>query len=226
MAADQSDTSSPKSSQNPTAESGGSEANGDKKQTAPQRLGFFKGLAEIFKSLLSPDRPSRSMALLFVISLCGFSAVTFLLIQTLRQSQSLQKNAKAATDPHHSAEDHHSAHESSSSTPQYKKNLIELGSFQIELKPAPGAPPTTQVSDIATVDVVLLCESPETAALIKHSLPKVRNLIINALISVDREDLMTLLGKKNLKNSLIKKLNAWLTKGQVEDVFFSKLLLN
>ncbi len=141
MAADQSDTSSPESSQNPTAESGGSEANGDKKQTAPQRLGFFKGLAEIFKSLISPDRPSRSMALLFVISLCGFSAVTFLLIQTLRQSQSLQKNAKTATDPHHSAEDHHSAHESSSSTPQYKKNLIELGSFQIELKPAPGAPP-------------------------------------------------------------------------------------
>ncbi len=191
----------------------------------PKKISPAQSIIELFQTLRSPDRPSRKMASLFVLSLGGLLTVIVQTVQTIREDQvtrqTQDKQARAVTSSHDST-----TPDTPANTVQQKNALVEAGSFQIEVKPAPGAPPTTQTTDVATIEIVLLCDSAETARTLHHDLPKVRNLLLNIFISIDREQLMSNLGKKTLKNNIRNKINGWLTKGQIQDVFFAKLILN
>ena len=63
------------------------------------------------------------------------------------------------------------------------------------------------------------------AAQAQDNLDQVRNQITNVLLPLERDQLLSREGKKKLKKALIERLNVWLPKGKVDDVFFSKLLL-
>jgi len=191
-----------------------------------RQLGLLNALGEILKTLESQDRASRRMAYFFLVNLCGFMIVTSWLVFTSFKLPSLLKESTSAMSLEEGFSPA-SAQPKPSPTPlRYKETQVQLGIFHIELKPITDPHAATQGSNLVTLDLTLLCDHSETAETIKQALPKVRSLVINAFTGVDRKDFLTPDGKKSLKNNLIMKLNAWLPHGQIQDVFFSKLILN
>ncbi len=168
------------------------------------------------------------MAFVFLLSLCGFFAVIVMALRPHHPPHVPPKGSDSQAGEHVASNEHSrgTGQETPIDKNLYKKSLIEAGSFQIQLTPSAGAPPTGEVQDLATIDVVLLCDSSETGEWMKQALPKVRNILINIFLTTEREELMSPLGKKKLKIHITKKLNEWLPKGHIEDIFFSKLILN
>ena len=204
-------------------------ANPNKTEEKPKKLGLVGGMKEIFRSLRSTDAPSRKMAFLFILSLICLIGVFVNGVILFRQNQFTSKAVTTATKEHrekHKSAGHGGKTEEGSETDHYKKRLADLGSFQIEIKSGDREAAATQVSNLAVLEIVLLCDTPETAGHMKHELPKVRNILLNVFLALERDDLISNLGKKKLKLNMVKKLNTWLPSGQVEDIFFSKLVLN
>ncbi len=205
------------------------EANPSTIDEKPKKLGLVGGIKEIFRSLRSTDAPSRKMAFLFIFSLICLIGVFVNGVFLFRQNQVTSKAVTTATKEHqekHRGAEHGGKTDEGSETDHYKKRLAELGSFQIELKSGDPEAAATQVSNLAVLEIVLLCDTPETAGHMKHELPKVRNILLNIFLAIERDELMSNLGKKKLKLNMAKKLNTLLHSGHVEDIFFSKLVLN
>jgi flagellar basal body-associated protein FliL len=107
-----------------------------------------------------------------------------------------------------------------------KAGLISLGSFTIELRAPQGRKKRPYgVFDMAEIELVLDCDSKETRDYIEEHQPQVRNQVTNYFTAIERAELMTQEGKKRVKKSLMERLNLWLPKGKVEDVYITKLLL-
>jgi len=179
-------------------------------------------LPQIFPSLFSNDPPTRRMSFLFILSFIGFLGVSSVVIQrywsakkevALRESQRMAKRlgdyVKKETEE-----------------TKRRASVITMGSFSMELKNPLGRTPANSKVDMAELEVVLLCDDKETREFIEENMVKVRNQMSNILTAVDREELMSRDGKKKMKRLIIRRLNEWLTHGKIEDLYFSKLLLN
>ncbi len=180
---------------------------------------FMADLPEIFQSVRSPDLPTRRMSVLFILCCVGFFVVlTWSLVRrgsahrkaSLKQAHLEEKRLEKV------------ARRGSIETTRLASTL-SLGDFQIELKEGiqPGV-----TSNLAEMEVVVFCDRPETQTYIKENKDLARNQVTQALLSIDREFLMSREGKRKLKLALVKKLNEWLKEGRVEDVFFPRLIVN
>lgn len=193
-------------------------------QDQAKPLGLGGSIKEVFKSVRSSDPPTRRMALVFILGFIGFLTVIGSSIWVLRSSDS--SHSKAHSKKGEASEHTGHSKDASEAGDHYKNRLVELGEFQIELKATVDPESPTQVSNLATIAVVLLLDSPETAEHAKHSKDKLRNVMINIFSIEDREVLMSAGEKKKLKSEITKKVNAFLEHGQVVEVYFPKLLLN
>jgi flagellar basal body-associated protein FliL len=53
----------------------------------------------------------------------------------------------------------------------------------------------------------------------------VRNQVTNALIDVDRNELIDLEGKRRIRKIILDRLNGWIPEGQLLNVYFSRLMV-
>jgi flagellar FliL protein len=182
-------------------------------------------LAEIFRGLRSKDAPTRRMARLFFVSFIGFFVVAGYgtrLFWENRHKDGPHALSETEQDQLHLGEFIlHQAEEN-----KHKAGLVNMGTFSVQLKEIPGQHGAPGVMNLAELEIVLETDSKETRQWIEENLAQARNQITNSFVGFDRDEVLTRDGKKKLKKMLLEKLNTWLIKGKVEDLFFSKLVVS
>lgn len=183
-------------------------------------------VVEIFRGLRSPDRPTRRMSLLFFASLLGIAVVfgaavgRYFAIRRIRLE--LSRSSHVDEGAAHFGEFVRKQAEEN----KHKSSLMSLGQFTVELKPVPNQRPVPGVVNMAEVEFAIECDNKETRDYIEDNLAQARNQVTDVLFDLDREAILTREGKKKLRKALIEKLNLWLPKGKVEDLYFSKLVVS
>jgi flagellar basal body-associated protein FliL len=176
---------------------------------------------EIAHGLRSPDRPTRRMALLFFASLAGMLVVFGIGVKSYVQGH---------VDLHASQKD--AAHlseffERRAEEAKRKFVLQNLGEYTLELK-APGgeARKVPGVLNMAEIELVAECDTHETCNYIEEHIPSVRDQVTNVFVAIGRDELISREGKRRLKKNLVDRLNVWLPKGRVENIYFNKLIVS
>jgi flagellar basal body-associated protein FliL len=187
--------------------------------------GLLGELSSIFKvGLFSSDAPTRRASLLFILSLMGFLCVSSLGIKrywSMRQTARLLEGRRLAKKKRELAQKEKEKNHIQDST-------VNLGTFLLQLNDLPPAQkaPREPPLNLAEIEIVLLCDGEETRDYIGQHSVAVRSHMNTSFTSVDRDELFTQEGKKKLKKLILWKLNKWLPHGKIEDVYFSKLLVD
>ncbi len=188
------------------------------------RHSIVNDLPQMVEGIVSQDDPTRKMTLLFLASsamavLTALGGVMYLVSpdpEKPKQLSAVQQEAKQIGE---------FMQKQANIAKQGSTNLA-LGTFTIELNPVPGMKPAPGVLNLAEVEIFLQLDTRETRDYMLAHQIKLRNQITKSMQAVDREELLTLQGKKRFKGKIQKNLNEWLPEGKVEEVFFSKLLVN
>ncbi len=224
------------------SESGGSGAEGEEKKPKKRRRpswhkvrsgvswvvrveefskSVVNALVIIFTGLIKGDFATRIMSLAFLIS---FAAGIYVLVAGTLFFMEKQHIDPSSLASHEQAENLAELFDKEAKAARYKYSLIKLGSFTVKLE----TNVTKRVrgfSNIAEMDIVLLCDSKETRNFIKKHLVRVRDVVSKALIGIEREELLSRDGKRRLKKEIEEKVNNWLPQGKVEDSFIERLLV-
>lgn len=161
------------------------------------------------------------MSLLFFLSLAGVCVVMVLGFQYYQQL-----HRKNVADQ--SAQQLGEFLRKQAEEAKHKASQVAIGSFYIEIKKHPDAPARTPpgVSHLAEIELVLDCDEKGTRDYIEAHQPQVRNELTNVFLATDREELMSRDGKKRLKKAVMDRMNQWLPKGTVKDVYITKLTIS
>ncbi len=179
---------------------------------------------EVLRGIFSPDVPTRKMAFLFLLFLLGTAFVSVLAVQHYlayreKQLQELslanELQAKRLGD----------FLKKQSDEAKHRFSTLVLGIFNVDIKPSPDEKPAYRATNMAEIEIVLLCDDKETRYYIEENLSQAKNQVTNILTPQTREDLMSREGKKRLKKMIIEKINTWLPKGKVEDLYFNKFVI-
>lgn len=180
---------------------------------------------EIVSGILSPDPGTRRMAVLFIFSCLGLCTVIVLSWQryyfltrlpTITGSPTMTDGAKNLGD----------FIERQADEAKRKFTLIGVGEFTVELKRRTKDREVAGVMHMAEIEIVAECDSKETCAYVGDYIHQVRNQVTNVFTAVDRDELMSTDGKKKIKKAIMQKMNLWLPKGKIENIYFSKLVLS
>ena len=211
----------------------------------------FTHLEELFEALVSPDRPTRKMALFFFLSLATVvwsSYRTFVHFRgeapkAAQVAHSADTHADAAHSGAHPQDHSAEAHATPAASPagaaeegdEYadgemdKKQaiapvMLTVGSFTLELKPRQTSFKKGVGSDLADVTLVFECDSQNTKDYLEQRLPQLKGQLTNLFIALDRDELITREGKLRLKAKIIDRVNVWLPqKLKITNVYFSRL---
>jgi flagellar basal body-associated protein FliL len=187
-------------------------------------------LVELFRSLRSPDGPTRRMAFFFFLSLGALIGLGIVTVERkVRLKHEREAEALAAREDAelraHEAELLVKSGEAPSEHAEPVR-MFSLGQFTIELKPLEGQPAKGGgFTNMAEVEIVVDCDSPETRTYIEDNLVAARGQVTDVFVSMDREELLSREGKRRLKKKIIERLNGWVPRGKVQAVFFSKLVV-
>lgn len=179
------------------------------------------GVYYLGMNLFSKDPDSRRISFLFFVSLAGIVTVTTLYSTRLWRAYSLRPSPKKKTEESKMIE----AVRKEAEEAKRKGNAFNIGTYKIQFSPVtekllPGE------TNMALVDIVVLCDSVQTREFLEPRIVQIRNQIYNALTPIDREEFVSKDGKRKLKALLIKKINELIPHGKIDDVYFSKLLMN
>lgn len=197
---------------------------------AKEWLKVLRGyLTEIARGIRSPDAPTRRMSVFFFVSLAGVLALASWNAQRMFHERSERKAAELAvqreTEARLLAERQEGSLEKEAEESKKHVSMLDLGDFTITLKPLPGQKAAHGMVNMAELDLVVECDTPETHAYIEENMVQVRNQITDVFVTYDRGELLTREGKHILKKKLLERINGWLPKGKVQNIFFSKLVV-
>lgn len=213
-----------------------SSATGDQPETSPSQdeqgqkvplgtriktaLGFFgESFKEINHGFVAPDPKTRRMVGVFWINV--FCA-TLVLGLGVRQIASLFGPTAAEIEAARVAEELRLQKEEAQ---RQKEALFNMGTFTIELKYAPGQEKHPGLMNVAEIEIVAECDTGETCSYIEEHLMRARDEMTNVFVPIDRQELLSKNGKRELKQNLIDAINRWLPSGTVRNVHFMKLVV-
>lgn len=189
-----------------------------------------QGFGDLVESLRSPDAPTRRTAVYFFVSLAAAIWVSFYGVRYLLAPEPMVAGrASNANNEADLGENFGEFLEKQAQEAKWKNTTLGLGDFIVDLKKNPEEaklPRARGVMSIAHVEIFVECDSRETCEYIETASVQARSHVTNALIQVERDDLMTKDGKKKIKKAVIDRLNSWLPKGKIENVFISKLIIS
>jgi flagellar basal body-associated protein FliL len=184
--------------------------------------GISAEIREIRQGLRSPDQPTRRMSIFFFLSLVGMAIVVGVAAKRfydLKHEQFMaQERAMEAKMGEFFAKQAEEA--------KRKGTTQSLGQFILELKPIPNQRQVPGVVNMAEVELVAQCDERDTCTYIEENIARVRNEVTNIFVAFDRDELLSREGKKRIKKSLLDKLNLWLPKGKIEEIYFSRLVIS
>lgn len=187
-----------------------------------KRLGGVKtGFLVLLKGLISRDSPTRWASLLFFVALVGFG-YTFVkgwgkVSQFVRAHTEVEEVAPSQ------AENLNALFTKQSTEAKALTSKYGLGNFIVELVSVKGQERVPGMVNMAEIEIWVECDSKRTCDFIKDNVFKVRDQVTQVLQAVDREDVLTFMGKRRIKKTIRRKLNLWLTDGHIKEIYFTRL---
>ncbi len=186
-------------------------------------VAFGKGTREIAVTVLASDWRSRRMAILFFLSLIGTGATLVASVQWMlsrfhpshSQMEAERLKAEAALILKQKVDEDKKV----GFQLNIGKYLVEL---QTEVDPKS---PNYGVVDMAEIEIVVECEEDETCAYLKSNNERMRDQVTKILVSLTKEELLSLEGKTRLKEVIKRNLMSWVGHGKIRKVFFIKVLM-
>jgi hypothetical protein len=179
-------------------------------------------IRELVQTLLHGQMRFRAFAFTFFFStLLGVIAFGFFLVVGVKRFSGYMQQ-KALIRAQEDAEYARKLNELSAPMHRHLSE-ITLGEFKLPIRS--DKPTDFGTKNMGMAEVVLLCDSPETRKWIQENIPVVRNEVLKAFSPMDREELLTKDGKLKLKNLIIKKLNAFLPEGTIQEIYFPRFVL-
>ncbi len=179
-------------------------------------------LLDILSGLFSIDAPTRKMSTVFIFSLIGILSVFYLALDRYWMS-------KRGELRHQSKELGNRFEElvrKRSEEAERRASVMSVGSFTLDLKEDTTQVMGTGIANMAELEIIIYCDGRETRNFIQSHLIEVRDQISHAFIGLSKDDLMSREGKKRIKKTILKILNAWMPHGKVSDLYISKLIIN
>jgi flagellar basal body-associated protein FliL len=218
--------SKPKAKPKGSAKGTGKKKKKKKKWQPPIRWSDVQAFwKEVARALRSTDGPTRRMAIVFWISIVGagwtgawtFKRVFFPAKPPPPVPTALELEQQRILDEF-LAKQREDA--------QRAVGQLLLGSFTFSLQEIPGEPKARGAQNLAEVEISIECDSTETCSRIEASMTSLRDQILAAFSGLDREAVMSTLGRTRMKETVLLKLNQFIGKGRVQKVFFTKLIVN
>jgi flagellar basal body-associated protein FliL len=189
------------------------------------RSGSLSGsVQEVIEGAKSPDLKTRMAAFGFILSIMGVAAVVIVGGTYFWQQRSHLQGGMTSTGEQGKNLDDFIKKQSDEA--KMKFTTHSLGLFNIELKPVEGSRPGPGVMNIAEVEVQVQCDVKETCDILDDQQVKARNEVTIVFTATERDELLSREGKRRLKKKILDRLNAWIPKGKVEDLYFTKLIIN
>jgi flagellar basal body-associated protein FliL len=203
-----------------------------KKPRSALMLRFFQSLSElraqwgeVWGGLFSNDSPSRRMATLFLASLFGAITVLGVSFYHIRQYYRDQAQGLSAEDEEKRRIGEFMKKRSEEGKQRY--NSLNLGKFVVEIAPVPDAPtPPKGVMQLAEIEFVAQCDDKDTCFYIEDHMVQAQNEITDALNVLNREEVLSHVGKRRIRDAVRARLNRWLPKGKVEDLFIPSMIIS
>lgn len=204
---------------------GGEAGSGRAGKTRHVFISFFQGAKELFGGVRSPDWSTRLGSFLFL----GFFIATLFTVgvglRFVAQQREMRKSEAAKNDPElQKARD---LQAKKAQDEARKKNTFVLGNFNASLKTplAPGGQGGNRPLNSVELEIVIECDALATRHYIEENIIPAQHQAASALNELTEADLMTAEGKRKLRRTIMYKLNTWLPKGRVEDIFFSHVVV-
>lgn len=202
------------------------------KRVKPSFLGKYleQGL-DILASIRSKDRPTRRMGFLFWGSfglIFLVSGVALERYRAYRQEESAARSRFLALEKERLDE----AAAGRDAVALAHESSADLGFFNSTLPASSGedAGPHPRAYVSADIEVTVLCDSPETRKFLESHLDQARSQALDVLAILQRDELLTGTGKRQLRARLIQRLNDWLGKegvdGKALEVSFTDLVVH
>jgi flagellar basal body-associated protein FliL len=179
---------------------------------------------EVFQGLRSTDVPTRNAAVLFILSLVGIAFVLIFAGNYFWQSRKLMRDELTNTGD--AGKNLGDFIKKRSDEAKSKFTTQSLGTFNIELKPFDSEHKPKGVMNMAEVEIQVQCDTKETCEFLDGQSAKVKDEVSQVFTATERDELLSKEGKKRIRKKITDRLNLFLTEGKVEDVFFSKLIIN
>lgn len=203
--------------------------NGGKLAKKPKGSGkkvreFFAGFRDAIAGVASADRPTRRRSWVFIASLVGLASVGTYWVLHSRGVQDMRRAMQEQNEKESQRISEFLQRQAEDARLRYTHQPI--GTFTIELNPPEGAVRQHTVTYLAEVDLTVQCDLRRTCIFVEEHETEVRNQVVSALGSWNRDELLSLEGKRRLKAQIIQRVNQWLPAGKLTDVFISRLIAN
>ena len=193
---------------------------------------------EVARAVRSPDGPTRTMAFVFWLSLVGMAVTAvgaFRFLTSRPETVAYAPGAEAVKGAEHEAKvpaensgEHGGGgeHEAKGEPGKKRSKLADLGEFSVELKPAEVGHAQFDTLNVAQIDLIVECDSEETCEYFGENVVQVRSQLTGILVATPRDQLLSMDGKRRVKNLIKDNLNSWIPKGKVINVYFAKLIVS
>ena len=190
-------------------------------------LKIAERLKESLRGVTSLDPPTRRMSILFIISILGllftmgFVGSYFYQRHLVKQAAQVQKEAQEKKKFDDIAEE--------------KKRIMppvyqSLGVFSLELREKPGVMKARNSMNTAEMEVVVACRDPEVCEWVKTNLDATRGELSSLFVPMDRDQLLSLPGKKAFREEIREKINRLIRSrevdGEIIDVLFPRFIMS
>jgi flagellar basal body-associated protein FliL len=181
-------------------------------------LGFLKN------SFFKGDPMTKRVATVFAVSTLFAAVFAFLSVKAIIGIMAGKSKEIKVEDPMDRIADIHEKKHDKSEI----KNIAQayVGVFTVELKPPGGRKSPPGVLNIAEIEITMQCDSKETCTWVESHLNEVKDRVASVFIAFDREEVLSLPGKREMKTEIRRQVNALLDHGEITDVFFVRLIIN
>ncbi len=187
------------------------------------RLGKSRAFtSEMSQALISKDRWTRRMALVFFGACLGIAAVIYFGAERAIRHHRVRLAAEKK-----SANRLGQFFKEQAEAARLKSSLLALGVFTIELKVDDGdaVMPIRRGVKTAEIEVVLECETVDVSRYIESHMLQARNELTETMVGLTRDGLFSRDGKAVLRKKMVDRLNQWMPEGKVRNVYFNKLIV-
>lgn len=183
---------------------------------------IFAAIGEAYRGIRSPDKMTRRASIILWTSTLGFVLTIALSIwvATDRIHASKQLTAEQMIALQRQEEEAKKRAEIAA----LKDLIIDLGDFTFQVT-SPSGPVRGSIKDLGEISVVVKCSERDVCTYIAEHKVQAQHEVAAVFRPITRDELVSVDGKKRLKKKIILRLNAWLPRGQVEDLYFPKVLV-
>ncbi|MEK7691541.1 MAG: flagellar basal body-associated FliL family protein [Bdellovibrionota bacterium] len=180
---------------------------------------------EIATASFSKDAATRWMSVVFFASVAGSAWIGLKIFQkyqmyALVRAERLEEQQASADSTQESNQNRQVM------IANRKAASLTLGKFSVQLKLGPGEKAIKGFNNLADITVILMCDSKETKAYLQDKLQMAQDQVTIVFQDLTREEILSFEGKRRVKNDIVRRINQWMTKGRIEEIYISDLLIS